>query len=76
MLVYSNTVMKTRLSNKQIEQLDDLIDGLVHAITEDGVIEPDMSDIQADHPDYNNICEDRMNLLYIEALAYLKNSII
>jgi len=68
--------MKIKLSDKQIEQLDDLIDGLVHAITENGVIEPNMSDIQADHPDYNNICEDRMNLLYLEALDYLKNNII
>lgn len=69
--------MKIKLSDKQIEQLDDLIDGLVHDITtEGGVIEPDMSDIQADHPDYNNICEDRMNLLYLEALDYLKNNII
>lgn len=68
--------MKTKLTDKQKDQLDDLVDSLMHAITENGVCEPDMSDVQADHPDYDNVYEDRMNLLYVEALNYLKNSII
>lgn len=68
--------MTIKLSDNQKDQLDNLIDGLMCALTEDGVCEPNMSDINAEDPAYDHVFEDRMNLLYVEALQYLKNSII
>ena len=68
--------MKIKLSDTQKDQLDNLVDGLLHAITEDGVCEPDMSDIKEDDSSYDNVYEDRMNLLYVEALQYLKSNLL
>jgi len=45
-------------------------------LTEDGICEPNMSDVKEDHPEYDDVYEDRMNVLYLEALNYLKNNIL
>ena len=67
---------KPQLTQDQIEQLDNLIsETILHALQEDGICEPDMSDMDEEHPSYDNEYEDRMNVLYAEAIKYLKNNI-
>ena len=67
--------MKTKLSAEQLKQLDDLIEHtILPALYEDGICEPDMSDIEDDENDY--VYEDRKNVLYVEALNYLKNNLL
>ena len=68
--------MKAKLSDEQKQQIDDLIsETILPALCEDGICEPDMSDIDEDHPTYDDVYEDRMNVLYVEALNYLKNNL-
>ena len=68
--------MKTKLSDEQKQQIDDLIsETILPALYEDGICEPDMSDVDEDHPTYDDVHQDRMNVLIIEALNYLKNNL-
>jgi len=68
---------KPALTNSQKQQIDDLITNtILPALTEDGICEPNMNDVKEDHPEYDDIYEDRMNVLYLEALNYLKNNIL
>ena len=69
---------KPKLSDAQKQQIDDLIsETILPALcNEDGVCDPDMSDMKEDHPDYDQVWEDRMTVLYLEALTYLKNNLI
>lgn len=68
---------KPALTNSQKQQIDDLITNtILPALTEDGICEPNMSDVKEDHPEYDDVYEDRMNVLYLEALNYLKNNIL
>ena len=68
--------MKTKLSDEQKQQIDDLIsETILPALYEDGICEPDMSDMDEDHPTYDDVHQDRMNVLTIEALTYIKNNL-
>jgi hypothetical protein len=68
--------MKTKLTEAQKQQLDDLITNtIVPALCDDGICEPNMDDVKEDHPSYDDVYEDRMNVLYAEALNYLKNNL-
>jgi hypothetical protein len=68
--------MKTiQLTPEQIEQLDNLIaETILPALFEDICI-ADMTDVSKNDSDWDSICEDRMNILYVEALNYLKNNL-
>ena len=69
--------MKTKLSTDQLEQLDNLItETILPALVEDGICEPDMSDAKnLDSDEYDNLYQDRLQVLYVEALNYLKNNL-
>ncbi len=66
--------MKTKLSTEQLKQLDDLIEHTILPALYEDVCEPDMSDVEDDENE--DIYEDRKNVLYVEALNYLKNNLI
>ena len=66
--------MKTKLSTEQLKQLDDLIEHTILPALYEDVCEPDMSDMEDDEND--DVYEDRKNVLYVEALNYLKNNLI
>ena len=66
--------MKTKLTHEQLEQLDNLIaETILPALYEDGICEPDMEDVEDNEND--DVYEDRKNVLYVEALNYLKNNL-
>ena len=66
--------MKTKLSTAQLEQLDNLIEyTILQGLYEDGVCTPDMSDVKDE--DYDDVYQDRLNILYTEALNYIKNNL-
>ena len=68
--------MNTKLSDAQKQQIDDLItQTILPALCEDICI-ADMSDVSKSNSDWDDICEDRMNVLYVEALNYLKNNLL
>jgi len=71
-----NTVM-TKLTDAQKQQIDDLIvNTIVPALMEDGICEPDMSDKDVDKDkDFDEIYGDRLDVLYGEALTYLRNNL-
>jgi hypothetical protein len=68
--------MKTiQLTPDQIERLDNLItETILPALYED-ICVADMADVSKNDSDWDSICEDRMNILYVEALNYLKNNL-
>jgi hypothetical protein len=67
---------KPKLTQDQIEQLDNLIsETILHALQKDGICSPDMSDMDEEDEGYDDCYEDRMNALYVEAIKYLKNNI-
>ena len=71
-----NPVMKTKLTDEQKQQIDDLIEHtILPALYEDGICEANMSDVPKSNSNWDDICEDRMNVLYVEALNYLKNNL-
>ena len=70
-----NPVM-TKLNDAQKQRIDDLItQTILPALCEDICI-ADMSDVSKNNSNWDDICEDRMNVLYVEALNYLKNSLL
>ena len=63
-----------QLSDEQIEQLDNLIEyTILQGLYEDGICTPDMSDVKDE--DYDNVYQDRQEVLYGEALNYIKNNL-
>jgi hypothetical protein len=75
-IYYIRPMKKPKLTQDQIEQLDNLIsETILHALQEDGICEPDMSDMDEEDDCYDDCYEDRMNVLYVEAIKYLKNNI-
>lgn len=68
--------MRTKLTDEQKQQLDDLITSTILPALQEDICIPGMEDMEEDHPDYDNVWEDRMNVLYGEALNYLKNNIL
>ncbi len=67
--------MKTKLTSEQIEQLDNLISETILPALQEDVCLPDMSDMEEDQEDFDNVYEDRSNVLYVEALNYIKNNL-
>jgi hypothetical protein len=68
--------MKTiQLTPEQIEQLDNLITETILPALFDDICIADMTDVSKNDSDWDSICEDRMNILYVEALNYLKNNL-
>jgi hypothetical protein len=71
--------MKTKLTDEQKQQIDDLIaNTILPALYEDGICEPDMGDVEEideEETRYDDFYEDRKNILYVEALNYLKNNL-
>ena len=63
----------TKLTDAQKQQLDDLIEHTILPALYEDVCEPDMSDVEDNEND--DIYEDRKNVLYVEALNYLKNNL-
>ena len=68
--------MKTKLSIEQLNQLDQLIERtILPALYEDGICDPNMEDVDKEETRYDDVYEDRKNVLYGEALTYLKNNL-
>lgn len=68
--------MNTKLTQNQIDQLDGLISQtILPALYEDICVEPDMSDMVEDHPCFVDTYQDRLNVLFVEALTYIKNNL-
>ena len=68
--------MNTKLTQNQIDQLDNLISQtIIPALYEDVCVDPDMSDMVEDHPCFDDTYQDRLNVLYVEALTYIKNNL-
>lgn len=68
--------MKTKLTQDQIDQLDNLISyTILPALYEDGICEPDMSDVAVDSEGYEDCHADRQLTLILEAITYIKNNL-
>ena len=68
--------MKTTLTQDQMEQLNSLIEEtIVPALLEDGICEPDMSDVDKDSNVYDEVYEERTTNLYVEAIKYINNNL-
>jgi hypothetical protein len=70
-----NPVMKTKLTLDQEARLNDLITQTILPALYEDICIADMSDVAKSNSDWEDICEDRMNVLYVEALNYLKNNL-
>jgi hypothetical protein len=68
--------MKTQLTQDQIDELDHLIEFTILPALQEDICNPDMSDMDEDDDNCDNVYEDRMNVLYVEALKYLRNNLI
>ena len=67
---------KPKLSEEQIEQLTSLIDEtILGALFEDGICEPDMSDMKEEDPNYDETWEERANVLHAQAIQFIKNNL-
>lgn len=67
--------MKTKLTQAQMELIDNLIIQTIEPALQEDVCIPDMDDIKEDDSSYDDVHEDRINVLYVEALNYLKNNL-
>jgi hypothetical protein len=64
-----------KLTEEQLEQLQSLIEEtILTALSEDGICEPDMSDVEKNHVAYDNVWCDRHEELMEQAIKYLKNN--
>jgi len=69
----TNTTPK--LTEDQLEQLQSLIEEtILPALSEDGICEPNMEDVEEDHPAYDSVWCDRHEALVDAAIKYLKNN--
>ena len=64
------------LSQDQLKQLDDLIEQTILPALQEDVCIANMDDVPKSDPNWEEICEDRTAVLYVEALTYLKNNLI
>jgi hypothetical protein len=64
----------TKLTDAQKQQLDDLIEHTILPALYEDICEPDMEGVEDNEND--DIYEDRKNVLYVEALNYLKNNLL
>jgi hypothetical protein len=65
----------TKLSQEQIEKLDDLIAYTIIPALQEDVCIPNMEDMDEEHPAFDDTFEDRSNVLFVEALNYIKNNL-
>jgi hypothetical protein len=64
-----------KLTEEQLEQLQSLIEEtILPALSEDGICEPNMDDVEKDHPAYDNVWCDRHEELVDQAIKYLKDN--
>ena len=68
--------MKTKLNQTQIDQLDRLLDFTILPALQEDVCIPDMSDMNEEDENYDRAYDDRTQVLYVEALNYLKNNLL
>ena len=68
--------MKTKLNQTQIDQLDRLLDFTILPALQEDVCIPDMSDMKEEDENYDHVSDDRTQVLYVEALNYLKNNLL
>lgn len=68
--------MKTQLSQDQIDKLDHLIEFTILPALQEDICNPDMSDMDEDDDNRDNVYDDRLSVLYVEALKYLRNNLI
>lgn len=68
--------MTTTLTLNSESELNNLIsETIMPALYEDGICEPDMSDIDEDSETYDDVYSDRQELLVNQAIAYIKNNL-
>jgi hypothetical protein len=65
----------TKLSQDQIDRLDNLIEFTILPALQEDICIPDMSDKNEEDEGFDDCYEDRMNVLYREAINYLRNNI-
>jgi len=65
----------TKLSQEQIEQLDQLISETILPALQEDICLPNMEDMDEEHPGFDDTFEDRSSVLFVEALNYLKNNL-
>jgi hypothetical protein len=65
----------TKLTDTQKRQIDDLIEHTILPALQEDVCVANMDDVPKSNSNWDDICEDRMNVLYVEALNYLKNNL-
>lgn len=68
--------MKTKLNQTQIDQLNHLLEFTILPALQEDVCIPDMSDMNGEDESYDHAYDDRTQVLYVEALNYLKNNLI
>lgn len=66
----------TKLSKDQISLLDNLIEFTILPALQEDICIPDMSDLKEEDENYDHVFDDRTQVLYVEALNYLKNHLI
>ena len=68
--------MRTKLTEEQKQLLDNLIENTILPALQEDVCIPDMSDkdVYTDK-DFDDIYGDRLDVLYGEALTYLRNNL-
>ena len=67
---------KTKLNQTQIDQLDRLLDFTILPALQEDICIPDMSDMNEEDENYDHVSDDRTQVLYVEALDYLKNNLL
>jgi hypothetical protein len=65
----------TKLSDTQKDQIDNLIQYTILPALQEDVCVANMDDVPKSDSNWEEICEERMNVLYVEALKYLKNNL-
>jgi hypothetical protein len=65
----------TKLSDTQKDQIDNLIQYTILPALQEDVCIANMDDVPKSDSNWEEICEERMNDLYVEALKYLKNNL-
>jgi hypothetical protein len=71
-----DSVMNTKLSDAQKQLIDDLIANTILPALQEDVCIPNMDDMDEGHPAHDLVYEDRVDVLYGEALNYLKNNLL
>lgn len=72
--MFRSEVSKTQLTDKQIQEINRLIEHNILEVLCD-ICEPDMSDIKEENVVREEIQRDRANVLYSQAIRYIKNNL-